>query len=279
MGLIQSLMEKLQPAGTKEENKKKYFEVLVEALDDGVLTNDEIEELDALRKQLRLSQEDVAGMKLRAFQAAVNAAAADGIVTPKEEKDLEKIKAYLGIQESEIGRNKGTLNKMRMLYEIHKGNLPIIEIAGLGLEFGETAHLEESAQAFEDPGGVVRPNATLSFKAGQPYRMGAGRPQPLPEGLTPVANGTLVVSNQRAIFNTGVRGKNFGMKFDRMTQVLVFTDGFGFVPDNAAPRYLRVENKQEIELIAGIISRRLNPPPPAPEKPAGPQSGPRKPAR
>lgn len=270
MGLLDALLDKLQPAKTKDENKKLYFEALVEALEDGVLTNDEIDDLDAMRKKLRLQEADVAGMKLRAFQVAANAAAADGVVTPKEEKDLEKIKAYLGVDDSEIGRTKGTLNKMRMLYEIHKGNLPIVEIAGLGLNLGENAHISENAGLLEDPSGATpRAGATQSFKAGQPYRMGGGRTQALPDGaLNQVASGTLTITNQRVLFNTGIRDKTWGMTFGRIAQVLVYSDGFGFVPDNAGPRFVRLSNKQEIELIAGIISRFLNPGPP-PKEAAG----------
>lgn len=274
MGLLDAILDKLQPAKTKDENKKLYFDALVEALEDGILTNDEMSELDGLRKKLRLHESDVAGMKLRAFQVAANAAAADGVVTPKEERDLQKIKSYLGIEDNEIGRTRGTLNKMRMLYEIHKGNLPMLEIPGLGLNHGESAHVSENAGMYEDESGTaVRPNSTIQIKPGQPYRMGAGRAQPLPiEALQHAASGTFTITNNRLLFNTGIQGKTFGATYGRIAGILVFTDGFGIVPDNAPARYFRVDNKQELELMAGILSRFLNPPAEKPgEAPAGPK--------
>jgi hypothetical protein len=280
MGLLDTLLAKLQPAKSKDENKKMYFEALVEALEDGVLTNDEIDQLDTLRRQLRLQEEDVTGMKLRAFQVAANAAAADGVVTPQEQRDLDKIKSYLSIEDRELGHTRGTLNKMRMLYEIHKGNLPIVEIAGLALNLGEIAHITEPASLFEDPTGSVRPGATVQVRAGQPFKMGAGRAQPMPEGaLQQAATGTITITNQRVLFNTGIRDKTFGATYARLESAVVFTDGFGFVLENAPARYVRLTNKKEIELIAGIISRFMNPPPPKDAGAKAGPAGPRKPSK
>jgi hypothetical protein len=280
MGLLDTLLAKLTPGKSKDENKKMYFEALVEALEDGVLTNDEIDQLDKLRRQLRLQEDDVTGMKLRAFQVAANAAAADGVVTPQEQRDLDKIKSYLSIEDRELGHTRGTLHKMRMLYEIHKGNLPIVEIAGLALNLGEIAHITEPATLHEDPTGSVRPGATVQVRPGQPFKMGAGRSAPMPEGsLQQAATGTLTITNQRILYNTGVREKTFGATYARLESVLVYTDGFGFLLENAPARYVRVANKKEIELIAGVISRFMNPPPPKDNNAKPAPGGPRKPSK
>jgi hypothetical protein len=107
------------------------------------------------------------------------------------------------------------------------------------------------------------------------------------EQLEQVGTGTMIITNQRILFHTGNPTVNFGMRYERMTSVLVFNNGFGLYPDNAGPRFVRINDIHEIEMMAGMISRFLNPPspppPPPPDKAGPPRStprtGPRKPSK
>jgi hypothetical protein len=275
MSFIQSLVQKLglKSAGTLEERKAQYLEVLMQAMEDGVLTDDEIEELDQLRKDLGLKDDDIKAMRMKAFQKAVEVVKSDGLFTPKEERDLEKIKGYLGVGETDVARNRTTLAKMRVLYEVQRGNLPIDEIAGLGLEPGEQTHVSVGATLHE-PAGATRVGAPGSgpvIKAGAPYKMGAGRIGVLPEAeLTQAATGAFTITNRRVMFNSGK--VTFRYKYEKLVGVTIFADGFVIASDTGEPRIVKLNDRKDLELIAAIISRYLNPPPPKPEGPPRPAS-------
>ncbi len=282
MGFITSLVQKLglKSAGTLEERKAQYQEVLLQAMDDGVLTNDEIEELDQLRKDLGLKDDDIKAMRMKAFQKALEVVKADGVFTPKEERDLEKIKSYLGVGEVDVSKNQVTLAKMRVLYEIQRGNLPIDEIPGLGLELGEQTHMSVGATLHEPKEGsrVTQAGSGPAFKAGKPYRMGAGRLMPLPEAeLAEMAKGSLTITNRRVMFNSGKTA--FRFKYELLMSVTVFTDGFVFAADTGSgePKVIKLNDRKDLEVIAAIISRYMNPPAPKGEgqgsaKPAQPKA-------
>lgn len=262
MGLITSLVQKLgfSPAGTLEERKAKYNEVLMRAMEDGVLDDDEIEELDQMRKQLGLKDDDVRGMRLKAFQKAVEVVKSDGLFTPKEERDLEKIKGYLGVGETDVVKNRHTLAKMRVLYEIHRGNLPIDEVPGLGLDPGEHCHISVAATLQEPQKNslVVRPGAGPTITAGKPFKMGAGRIQILPEAeLTQITTGSLTITSQRLMYNSGKTA--FRLRYDKLESVVVFLDGLVVTADTGGPRVIKLNDRKDLEVIAAIISRYMNP--------------------
>lgn len=257
MGLFKALVDRLKvkPSRNAEDSKKIFYGALLKAVQDGELTLSEMSDLDELRAELRLTDEDVKVMRVKAFQVAVNAATADGLITPKEEKDLQTIKSYLGLAEGEVARNRGTLNKMRVLFEIQKGNLPIETIPGLGLKLGEMAHVSKSAILLEATGPVAPAGVVL--KRGAPYRMGAGRPTLMPEsGLVSVATGSMTVTNQRLMFNAGQ--KSFGLRYEKILTIAVYADGYAIQADTGGLRFLRLELRQDLEMIAAILSRFLN---------------------
>lgn len=273
MSFIQSFVQKLglTPAGTIEERKAQYNKVLMAAMDDGVLSDDEIEELDQLRKVLKLKDDDVKALRLRAFQKAVEVVKADGLFTPKEERDLEKIKGYLGVVETDVVKNRVTLAKMRVLYEIHRGNLPLDEVPGLGLEHGEQCHFSIPAVAFEarDAKGIVEAGPIITH--GKAYRMGEGRLQALPESeLTQLASGSLTITTRRFMFNSGKTV--FRLRYEKIDSITVFTDGFVAVAEGGVPRVVKLADSKDMEVISAIVSRYLNPPPPKPPGPARPGS-------
>lgn len=282
MGIIQTLAQKIgvNVLGSLDERKAQYEAVLLAAMADGVLTEAEINELDALRKTLKMKDEDVRVARLKAFQKAIDAVKADGLFTPKEEHDLEKIRSYLGLSESELVRNRVTLAKMRVLYEIHKGNLPLDEVPGLGLDKGEQTHMCVPATFF-----AVRPDTRLLhrgagpvFKAGTPYRMGAGRVFPLAETeLGDEVAGTWTVTNQRVMFNSGQHA--FRLRYDKILGVTVFADAFLLDVDTGDPRVIRPGERKDLEVLLAIMSRYLNPPPPNKSKAGAPNSKPQPPRR
>lgn len=282
VGIIQNLAQKigLNVLGTLEERKAQYELVLLEAMADGVLTEAEIKELDALRTTLKMKDEDVRVIRLKAFQRAIDAVKADGLFTPKEEHDLEKIRGYLGLGESELARNRATLAKMRVLYEIHKGNLPLDEVPGLGLERGEQTHMCVPATFFavRHDTRLLNRGAGPVFNAGTPYRMGAGRVFPLAESeLGDEVLGTWTVTNQRVMFNSGQHA--FRLRYEKLVNVTVFADAFLLQVDTGEPRVIRPAERKDLEVILAVMSRYLNPPPTSKNSTATPGGKPQPPRR
>ncbi|MEB3224119.1 MAG: hypothetical protein VKS61_18755 [Candidatus Sericytochromatia bacterium] len=283
MGIIDTLAQKigLQPQGTLQERKASYEKVLMEAMADGVLTQAEIDELDTLRKQLKLKDDDVAPLRMKAFQRALAAVKSDGLFTPKEERDLEKIAAYLEVDGKALSQNQHTLAKMRVLYEIHRGNLPLDEVPGLGLETGEQTHMSMTAtfHAVRKDTRLLSPGIGQVIKAGTPYRMGSGRLNPLAESeLGEAVAGTLTVTNRRLMFNSGQHA--FRLKYEKLLGVTVFADGMLLEVDTGEPRVIVPGDRRELEVIFAIVSRYLNPPPPTAKPGLGAAPGkPQPPAR
>ncbi|MEB3329426.1 MAG: hypothetical protein VKQ33_09370, partial [Candidatus Sericytochromatia bacterium] len=224
-----------------------------------------------------------APLRMKAFQRALQAVKADGLFTPKEERDLEKIAAYLDIDGKAVTHNQQTLAKMRMLYEIHRGNLPLDEVPGLGLETGEQTHLSMPAtfHAVRSDTRLLTPGLGQVIRAGAPYRMGAGRLNPLAESeLGEAVAGTLTLTNRRLMFNSGQHA--FRLKFEKLIGITVFAEGMLLEVDTGEPRVLVPGDRRELEVIFAIISRYLNPPatstrpgpgapPTKPQPPAKPQ--------
>ncbi len=50
-----------------------------------------------------------------------------------------------------------------------------------------------------------------------------------------------------------------------MSALHLYADGFAFLTDNAKPKFVKFEDKTNLELATALISRFLTPPPPKPD--------------
>lgn len=109
MGIFQTIVNKYKDAKQKSLNKKEFKQALVQAVNDGKLTIEEIDELDKKKNEFGLTDEDVKGMKAEIFAAAFAIAKNDKQVTEDEEKELKEIQKYLGLADDEIQTSKKNL--------------------------------------------------------------------------------------------------------------------------------------------------------------------------
>lgn len=269
MSFLQSLVNsfKAKPSRSPEEAKKEFFQLLLAAVRDGELTSDEIEELEEKREELGLTAADVNGMKTRAFQIAMNAATADGIITPKEERDLEKIRAYLGVSERDFSKNKSNFNRMRFLYEVQRGNLPLIDVPGLHLMPREAAHFNTKAVLMEgigpvrnknwheEPSGLLLQTEANLMQPAQ-YQAEQCKGHRLPDrGLTQVVDGSLSLTNQRVVFNA--ISNWFSHKYENIAYARLYEDALVIGLAKGGFKVVAFANPEDADLIGYTLAKYL----------------------
>ena len=142
--------------------------MLFEAVADGKLTEEEIEQLEKLRDEYGLTASDIADVRLQLYLTAYATVAQDQVVTEEEWREMEKIQTFLGIRDTEVVRTKRELLRLHIVHEVKLGNLPVLQIAGLGLGKKERAHWSEPVEWEEKKkraiGDVIVTNKRLIFR-------------------------------------------------------------------------------------------------------------------
>lgn len=263
MEILQTIINKYKAVRQKSLNKKEFKRALLEAVNDGKLTKEEIDELDKKKNELGLTDKDVKEMKAEIFLSAFLSAKSDAQITREEAQELERIQRYLGIEDIEIRKEKKELARLRLLTEIIEGNFPPITISGLVLQKGEKVHWTEPAILMEER--VVRRYykggySGFSFRItkGVSYRIGGFRGHPVREtGVVGVSNGELIITNKRIIF----RGdkKSFAIKLDKILDIQLFTNGLQISENNRSkPILIKFLQKGNHDIIGTIISYTIN---------------------
>jgi hypothetical protein len=148
--MIRQLLDKWNAWRQKARNKAAYKRDFMTAIEDGKLTTEEILALNERRVELDLSPDDVRGLRATAYRRACQAAASDRRITAEEAAELQRIKGYLGLGESEVASTQREFQRLRLLAEIQAGNLPTTSTPGLLLQKNERVHWSERAQLIEE---------------------------------------------------------------------------------------------------------------------------------
>lgn len=263
MGFFQTIVSKYKDAKQKKLNKSAFKQALLQAVDDGKLTKEEIDELDSKKSELGLTEEDVRGMRADAFAAAFAVAKADKQITEDEERELKEIQEYLGLGDDEIQTTKKELAHLRLLNEIQKGNLPTITLTNLVTTKGEIGYWAEPAILAEEK--VIRRNyqggsqgVSLRIMKGVSYRVGASRGHIVNQtGLVPVSTGDIIITNKRIIFRGD--GKSFAVKLDKLLDMQIFSNGLQFSENNKSkPRLVKFKEQGNYDIVGAILSYAVN---------------------
>ncbi|HVW66363.1 MAG TPA: hypothetical protein VHA78_01370 [Candidatus Peribacteraceae bacterium] len=121
-----------------------FYTALFDALKDGKLTEAEIADLEKKREELRISEKALQAMRMQAYMFAFAKATEDQEVTDDELDEMEQVQDYLGLTDADVSRTKKELFRMRILSEIKKGNLPVVQTDDVVLDPTETAHWSAS---------------------------------------------------------------------------------------------------------------------------------------
>lgn len=263
MGIFQTIVNKYKDAKQKSFNKKEFKQALLQAVNDGKLTNEEINELDKKKKDFGLTDEDVKEMKSEIFATAFAVAKSDKQVTKDEEQELLSIQKYLGLADDEIQSSKKELARLRLLNEIQQGNMPTVQVTNLIMQKDEKAYWIESATLAEEK--VLRRrfeggSQGVSFRImkGVSYRVGGFRGHSVSEtGVVAVSNGDLILTSKRIVF----RGdkKSFAVKLDKILDTQLFTNGLQFSENNRSkPRLIKFAQEGNHNIIGAVLSYAIN---------------------
>lgn len=122
---------------------REFRQAVLEAVRDGKLTKEEIDGLETMREELDLPLEVLDAIRVQAYVIAFQHVREDVEVTDDEWDELEHIQDYLGLKDREIAKNKKELLRLRVLTEIKKGNLPVVDLSHLILQKDETPYWSE----------------------------------------------------------------------------------------------------------------------------------------
>lgn len=234
--------------------QRRYREQLEEALADGILTAEELRELDAFRKKAELSEAEVRMVALAIYRRALREVAADARVTPEEEASLRRLQHQLRLAEADLQRDRLQLQRLRLLAAVERGRLPEVP-PPFPIAAEEVCHWVVRATLCErlripgeePPAGLVFPVA-----GEEPFQVeGARSALAASASILPLDPGTLVVTSRRTIFRGAKRSVN--IPHLRLERLVLHGDGLQLDPGEGTPsRPFLVE---DAELTGAILLR------------------------
>lgn len=263
MGIFQTIVQKYKETKQRSLNKEEFKNELLQAVNDGKLSGEEIEELNKKQTEFGLSEEDIKGIRIQAYTSAFSSAKSDENITREEEEELLKIQKYLGIEDVEIEANKKELHRMRILDEIQKGNIPQISVLNLVMGKDEKAYWSEPSMLVEEKvisshyeGG----SRGMSFRImkGVSYRVGAYRGHIVSEqGLVPVSSGDLIITKKRVIFRGD--NKSFATDLNKILDIQLFSNGIFLAINNRTKKIIiKFIEEGNHQIIGALMSYAVN---------------------
>jgi len=212
-----------------DKKKAAYRDKVKEAVSDGKLSSTDIHDLAKLREELDVTDaaDDRTEIRREMYDEAFDAKRSQGQLNQTGLHDLAKIQKFLALRDDQIADKKVEVNRLRMLTEIRKGNLPMVPpthtvLRGVKLESEEVAHYSvqvemSSSSRVGDDGMPV----DVNFQ----YAEGASRSHFLPtEGAKPAGDGVVIITNQRLIIKTD-SGRQASVKFGGEGQAFLYNEG------------------------------------------------------
>jgi hypothetical protein len=235
----------------------------MEAIRDGILTEDELRQIEARRHELGLTRNDLKRLHVGIYQEAIQRVSDDSRLSPDEEQSLERLATYLDVPWEALERNRRQLVRFRLLYQIEHGDLPALQIANIILRKGELVHWSEPASILEERvlrRGYVGGSSGFSFRIarGVSYRVGAHRGQLVSEtGVVPVSIGDFILTSKRAIFR-GDR-KAFNTAWDKILDVHFYSDGIRLTTTSRSkPTVIQFQHDGAVEIVGALIAAIVN---------------------
>ena len=96
--------------------KEKLFKAVNDACADGVLTADEMAEVQKLQGALKISDADMKEIKVRVLQTLFEKISADNVVTAEEKKLYEEVKAGLDLKDEDSSVLGDLYEKVKTLF-------------------------------------------------------------------------------------------------------------------------------------------------------------------
>ncbi|GIV46330.1 MAG: hypothetical protein KatS3mg036_1148 [Ignavibacterium sp.] len=262
MSLFKKIINGYKDQKQKKINKEEFYNTILKAVDDGILTEKEIVQLEDMINEFGLKEEEIHNIKILAYYNAYKAIKNDGIITHEEESELKKIQKYLKIEDEAILATKRELFKYRLLNEIAKGNLPKLTVPNLLIQKNEDVHLIESATLIENKiinrryeGGSR--GTSIKIAKGISFRIGSHRGHLVSErAYVPVSDGELIITNKRIIFRGDL--KSFSIKLEKLLYLEIDGNFVNLSEVSGKHRFIQISNIENIDLVGAILSSLLN---------------------
>jgi tetratricopeptide (TPR) repeat protein len=262
MGFLDTLVGKYKDMRTHSANKQKFKEALLVAVQDGKITDEEMESLNKAKAEYGLTDDDLKPIRAGMYLIAFNAAKSDSRITADEEHELKRIQTFLGITDAEIAHTQKDFLRLRLLDEIQRGNLPERSVSNVIIQKGETVYWAEYGTLLEERVTGTRyvgGSQGMSFRVmkGVSYRVGASRGHAVSEtGIVPISTGTLILTSKRVIFQ-GDR-KSFSLKLDAILDMQFYKDGIKLAENNKKPKVIKYADPSNGEIVGMILQHAIN---------------------
>lgn len=234
-------------------NAKEFREAVRRAIGDGKLTEQEISFLETKREELGLSQNVLSSVRMDLYLDALSKVREDDTVTDEEWQEMEQIQDYLGIEDAEIAKTKRDLYRARIMSEIKRGNMPVIETDDVLLGADEIAYWNEPVSLFELSSKKGRGFTGVELKLPIGIRFSVGANTVKDEtGWKNVGDGELILTSDRLVFQGG--SQSFVIPWRSVTGAQFFVNGMIVQPSRGNPKYLKYRTKGNQSIVGSIVA-------------------------
>jgi hypothetical protein len=234
--------------------RAEYQTLLRQALEDGVLTPEEVADLEDVRRRGALTPEEVRMAALAIYRSALRDAAEDARMTDEEAVTLQRLQEQLQLSEQDLGSDFGRLSRLRMLARVAEGNMPDVH-SPVQLVPDERCHWVVQctlAERISIPQPARREIVGLEFATldAEPFAAAGPRDALRPaDDVLPSDLGALIITSRRTIFQGAKR--TISVPHARTETVKLFADGVRIEEiAQSAKRYFLVDDP---ELACAIL--------------------------
>ena len=220
MDFLLSILKHFPQPDLRPKDVREFHDAVYKAIADGKITEAEIAQLEEARERLGLSEDVVRMIRHDLYVSAFRAVGEDEEVTEDEWDQMEHIQDFLGLNDVKIASTKKELYRLRILSEIKKGDLPVVQADGVILQEGELVHWHEKVAIFEHADG--KEGKTLTLTKGVSLTQGPITDHAKRRWQSADA-GTLYLTNKRIIIRGS--GESSAIKFGSIIDVECFVEG------------------------------------------------------
>lgn len=243
----------------REVARELYVRHLEDALADGVLTEEEADALDAVRRDNALSADEVRMVALSVYRRVLRDAVSDARITREEEATLARLRQQLDLPPSALADDAEQLRRVHLFARIERGELPTARTP-LTLDPGEVCHWAVQARLAQKlalPPSRSGDLACIRFsvRSKEPFRIDADRDSlALSDAILPQDVGMLVVTSRRTMFQ-GAR-RSITVPHVRLDSIAVYRDGLRLEQEDGLHHYLLVDDAELTPAIILAAARR-----------------------
>ncbi len=235
MDRLLTLLTSFVPTDLTPGYAREFHAAVRAAIADGKLTEAEIADLERRKEQLGLSDEALNTIRQDLYVEAFSKATEDEQVTEEEWEELEHIQDYLDLQDVDIAATKRELYRMRILSEIQKGNLPVMQQETFAADNDELIHWAEPVDALKTQGkGAVMQSSTLFNTA----------------GWTRTDGGLLIITSKRVVLTAA---QTHSWSYRRVLAVKPYVNGVLLSVNREPALFLRYTQKGNHNVVGSVL--------------------------